>query len=124
MITIREMSPAQAAEATRAGEFGSSVREASPNVAVVLTQDWCGQWAALERSLRELAENPREEVTPEVTVFVLVYNLQPYFTEFLRFKEEVFGNDAIPYVRYYRQGRLIGQSNYVSGLQFLAYFKG
>ena len=126
MITIREMSPAEAAEAMRAGEFGASVREASPNVAVVLTQDWCGQWAALERSLRELAEPAGSALggTPEVTVFLLIYNLEPYFTEFMRFKEEVLGNDAIPYVRYYRNGRLVGQSNYVSGLQFLTYFQG
>lgn len=115
MITLQELSPLQAAQAMRDGEFGAAVREAGRNVAVVLTQDWCGQWAALERSLRELASCPPAGA-PELTVFLLVYNLHPFF------QENVLGNDQIPYVRYYREGRLIGQSNFASGRQFLSFF--
>jgi hypothetical protein len=96
------------------------VRAASRLVAVVLTQDWCGQWAAMDGYLGEMgARNPELELA----VFQLEYNRVDYFQEFLRFKEQVLGNAVIPYVRYYRDGLLIGQSNYVSERQFLSFFQ-
>jgi hypothetical protein len=120
MIRRRELSREQAAAAMRAGEFDDSVRNASRQVAVVLTQDWCGQWAAMDDYLGELDANHPEL---ELIVFQLEYNRVDYFQEFLHFKEEVLGNDAIPYVRYYRDGALVGQSNYVSERQFLSFFQ-
>jgi len=120
MISRRELTREQAELAMRQGEFDPSVRAASLQVAVVLTQDWCGQWAAMDRYLAELGARTPEL---ELVVFQLEYNRVDYFQEFLRFKEEVLGNDAIPYVRYYRDGLLVGQSNYVSELQFLSFFK-
>ena len=119
MIERRELSREQAAEAMRAGEFGEGVRRASRNVAVVLTQDWCGQWAAMDDYLQDLGARHPEL---ELVVFQLEYNRVDYFREFLRFKEEVLGNRLIPYVRYYRDGLLIGQSNYVAETQFLKNF--
>jgi hypothetical protein len=121
MIHRRELSREQAAAAMNAGEFDDGVRNASRQVAVVLTQDWCGQWAAMDEYLGELdARHPELELV----VFQLEYNRVDYFREFLRFKEEVLGNQLIPYVRYYRDGRLIGQSNFVSERQFLKNIAG
>jgi hypothetical protein len=121
MIHRRELSREQAAAAMNAGEFDDGVRNASRQVAVVLTQDWCGQWAAMDEYLGELdARHPELELV----VFQLEYNRVDYFREFLRFKEEVLGNQLIPYVRYYRDGRLVGQSNFVSERQFLKNITG
>jgi len=114
------LSREQAQAAMRQGEFDPGVRGASPWVAVVLTQDWCGQWAAMDGYLEEMVAR-RPEL--ELVVFQLEYNRVDYFQEFLRFKEDVLGNPLIPYVRYYRDGRLVGRSNYVSELQFLSFFQ-
>ncbi len=121
MLIRKQLSRAQAESAMQQGEFDDTVLGAARNVAVVLSQDWCGQWVEMDHWLEELAARPRAE-HPEVTVFHLLYNRVDFFQEFMFFKEDVFGNDLIPYARYYRDGRLIGQSNYVSALQFLARF--
>jgi hypothetical protein len=120
VIRRQELSRGQAESAMRQGEFDETVRGASPLVAVVLTQDWCGQWTAMDGYLSEMAARCPEL---ELTVFQLEYNRVDYFQEFLRFKEQVLGNAVIPYVRYYQDGRLVGQSNYVSERQFLAFFR-
>jgi len=120
MIRRLELTREQAALAMRQGEFDEGVRGASPLVAVVLTQDWCGQWAAMDGYLAEMVGRHPEL---ELTVFQLEYNRVDYFQDFLRFKEQVLGNAVIPYVRYYQDGRLIGQSNYVSERQFLEFFR-
>jgi hypothetical protein len=116
MIRRLQLSREQAAFAMRQGEFDEGVRGASPLVAVVLTQDWCGQWAAMDGYLAEMVGRHPEL---GLTVFQLEYNRVDYFQDFLRFKEQVLGNAVIPYVRYYRDARLVGQSNYVSERQFL-----
>jgi len=122
MIRRRPLSQAEAEHAMRHGEFSDELLGSAANVAVVLSQDWCGQWAAMDRYLRELAERPRPG-DPEVCVVELLYNRVPYFRDFLRHKEEVWGNAQVPYVRYYRGGRPVGQSNYVSMPQFLSFFR-
>jgi hypothetical protein len=121
-MTRREITPAQAEWAMRNGEFDDAVRGAARNVAVLMSQDWCGQWADMDRYLDRLAGNPQAR-EPDLVVFQLLYNRLDSFEEFLHFKERVLGNDQIPYVRYYREGRFIGQSNYVSELQFLSFFR-
>ena len=121
MVIRKQLSPAQAAAAMRQGEFDDSVLGAAANVAVVLSQDWCGQWVDMDRWLGELARAPRSE-HPGVVVFHLLYNREAFFQEFMQFKEDVLGNDLVPYVRYYRGGRLVGQSNHVSALRFLSWF--
>ncbi|MFP4705759.1 MAG: hypothetical protein ACLFMV_13210 [Spirochaetaceae bacterium] len=35
------------------GEFGEDVRGASENVAVILTQSWCPQWASMVKRFEE-----------------------------------------------------------------------
>ena len=120
MMRRQELSREQAAFAMLQGEFDEGVRGASRKVAVVLTQDWCGQWAAMDGYLAEMDARYPEL---ELTVFQLEYNQVDYFQDFLRFKEQVLGNAVIPYVRYYQDGRLIGQSNYVSERQFLGFFR-
>lgn len=122
MIERRSLTQAQAEQAMRSGEFGTDVIAAAPNVAVLLSQDWCSQYAALDRALDDLAARP-EPGQPSVTVFELLYNRVDYYEAFMRFKESRWRNYEIPYVRYYRGGRLVGESNYVGPERFLDFFR-
>jgi hypothetical protein len=118
MIVRKTLTRAQAERAMHHGEFDESVTRAAARVAVILTQDWCGQWTAMDRYLDELATSvPGPD--GELAIFHLVYNTVDFFHEFLSFKETVWRNALIPYVRYYRDGRFVAQSNFVSQKQFL-----
>lgn len=122
MISRKSLSRAQAEHAMRHREFDSSVTAAAPSVAVVLTQDWCGQWAAMDRDLAELAASGEHEDL-ELVIFHLAYNREDYFQRFLDLKERVWGNRLIPYVRYYRHGKLAGESNFASRREFLRHLQ-
>jgi hypothetical protein len=103
------------------GEFSSEIIESSPLVAVILTQSWCPQWLFMKNNLKKLAKmNEEGEQVPRV--FFAEYDRSSLFDRFRTFKEEIFGNDFVPYVRYYRDGCFIGSSNYVSLPGFLACF--
>ena len=99
--------------AMAAGEFGPEVTGASPSVAVVLTQSWCPQWKWMRAYLESL---PAEE---GYAVFWVEYDREDFFAPFMAFKEEVLGNREIPYVRYYRDGKLARESNYIDKAGFL-----
>ena len=88
------------------GEVPESIRTASEKVAVVLTQSWCPDWFVMRRYLDALDE-------PGLTVYAIVYDRLENFTDVMAFKETIFSNDLIPYVRYYRDGRLVAESNVV-----------
>src|ERR1017187_9214495 len=77
------------------GEFPESVRLAAPKVVVIMTQDWCGQWANMTAYL-------------------------PDFERIMSFKEDVFDNQQVPYVRFYRDGKLVRQSNWLPRGSFAA----
>ena len=118
MVSRRVLSRAQADYAMEHGELDGGVTQAAPRVAVVLSQDWCPQWVAMDRYLDELVV-AADEGRSDLVVYHLLYNRVEYFREFLRFKEQVWRNALIPYVRYYRQGALLRESNFVSQQQFL-----
>ena len=87
-------------------EVPDSVRSASERVAVVLTQSWCSDWSIMRRYLDTMDE-------PGLTVFYVEYDRKPFFREMMAMKETIFANYQIPYVRYYRDGALVAQSNLV-----------
>ncbi|MDR3630247.1 MAG: hypothetical protein P4L42_07915 [Desulfocapsaceae bacterium] len=90
-------------------EFGDDILGSASNVVVVLTQDWCPQWVAMKGFLSTFTA---------AEIYVLEYNLTDCFDRFRQFKEAVFDNDQIPYLRYYRNGSLVAVSNAVSEDQF------
>ncbi len=102
-------------------ELPDEVVGSAENVAVVLTQDWCPQWSAMERWIDDL-EDDESSSAVAIDVYQLLYNRKDYFQQFLRFKENVWQNRTIPYVRYYRNRRFIRDSNYVTREEFLAAF--
>lgn len=97
----------------REGEFEDCVLGAAPSVAVVLTQSWCPQWVWMRSYLAALAPDPTREV------FWVEYDLEDFFEPLMIFKERSFGNDQVPYVRYYRSGSLAAESNYIDQGGFL-----
>lgn len=94
----------------RDGELPAAVRAAAESVIVIWTQDWCPQWTDLKSWILEEAG--------DIPVFVLVYNRHPRFEELMRFKEEVWGNREIPYVRHYREGALVAAHNWLPRATF------
>jgi hypothetical protein len=94
-------------------EFAAHIAGAADSVAIVLTQSWCPQWSWMRSYLESL---PPEE---GIKVFWVEYDLEDFFEPLMNFKERVFGNFEVPYVRYYRQGSLVAQSNYIDKGGFL-----
>ena len=112
MNTIRTLTKDQLDALMSEGEFPESVRLAAPKVVVVMTQDWCGQWANMAAYLPDFAS--------EAAIFTVEYNLLPDFERIMTFKETVFDNQQVPYVRFYRDGKLVRQSNWVPRAAFAA----
>lgn len=95
-------------------EIPAEIINAGEKVAVVLTQNWCPQWVAMKMWL------PR--VDDDIKIFYQCYNVKAYSYKLMKVKESIFGNDLIPYVRYYRNGKLTKESNYVGKNDFLKEF--
>ena len=110
------LTQAQIRRAIDSGEFGNDVVRSAPRVAVVMTQSWCPQWHAVSRWIDELAQEAG------LDIFTVVYDEEPFYEEFMHFKETVFGNGLIPYIRYYAEGRLVKETNYTSKDFFLKAF--
>ncbi len=121
MLHRMVLSEPQARAAIEKGEFDMEVLRSSENVAIVLTQGWCFEWVSMARWLDRMAKR-REPVDIEIDVYELVYDRVDYFHDFLLFKETVFRNHRVPYVRYYVKGVLQSESNYVSAAEFLSHF--
>jgi glutaredoxin len=81
--------------------------------ALILTQSWCPQWTAMKNCLEQA------DKTGNITILYVEYDKEQFFQEFMKFKEETYGNREIPYVRYFKNGVFLGDSNYVSLEGFL-----
>lgn len=110
---LRRLTEEQCRDAIRDGEFGPDILNAASAVAVILTQHWCPQWRWMRAYLENLPETDRERI------FYVEYDKEPFFEEFLAFKEDRLGNREIPYVRFYRDGNHTDTSNFVSKDIFL-----
>ncbi len=94
------------------GDFSKKIRKHSGKVVVLMSQDWCPQWAAMKTFLGEF--------TAEASIFVLLYNRHRQFRQILDFKENRFHNDVIPYLRYYSDGELVAESAFLRRDAFAA----
>ena len=117
MVRRDKLAEEQAMYAIQHGDFPEELRKSQKNVAVVMTQDWCPQWGAMSTWLDTLKEDDLQ-----LDIYILLYNRERYFEEFLHFKETSWRNDLVPYVRYYTEGKFVGESNYVSRSEFLKSF--
>jgi hypothetical protein len=112
MPTIQTLTRAQLDALLSEGEFPESVRLAAPKVVVVMTQDWCEQWHDMASYLPGFVD--------QAAIFTIEYNLLSDFQRIMRFKEDVFQNGQVPYVRYYRGGKMVRQSNWLPRGSFAA----
>jgi hypothetical protein len=97
------------------GEFAQRLVGVADAVAIVLTQSWCPQWTWMRSYLAEIPPGEGREI------FWVEYDLEDFFEPFMKLKENVFGNDQVPYVRYYRGGKLVAESNYIDKGGFLRF---
>jgi hypothetical protein len=115
---MRKLSRDECFTAMKDGEFAPALRSAAEAVAIVLTQSWCPQWVWMRSYLEALPPDPSREE------FWVEYDREDFFEDLMKFKEEVFKNDQVPYVRYYRGGILVAESNFIDQGGFLRLLSG
>jgi hypothetical protein len=122
MVYVKPLPDEEAEFAIANLEFDARILASSPFVAVIMTQDWCFQWTSMSGWLDR---NPQQAtlIDEDCSIYTLIYNQKTYFREFLHFKETVWKNDRIPYVRYYKKGAFLMSSNFVSREQFFRNFQ-
>jgi hypothetical protein len=111
------LSKEQALRAIQNLEFSEDVTSSNKKVAVVMTQDWCSEWMGMKRWMDSM------EDIKGLDIYELIYNTVDYYNDFLQLKEKAWKNDLIPYIRYYADGVLIHQSNYIKKEDFLKILK-
>ena len=110
-----EITDEQAESIINERNIPEEIINSSQSVAVILTQNWCPEWVWMKSWL--------PKVDKHIKVFYLSYNIKPYSYKLMRVKEEAFENDLIPYIRYYKNGKLVHESNYTDKESFNAIFK-
>ena len=109
---ICKLSEEDCRAAVEKGEFDPALVSGSA-AAIILTQSWCPQWAAMKAYLPKV-----DEAMGDVRIYYVEYDIEPWqnleHEAFMAFKENTFNNREIPYVRYYRNGVYSRDSNYIS----------
>jgi hypothetical protein len=96
----------QCMEILSTGDIPAEVSGGNEKVAVIFTQSWCVDWLIMRSYARKIDNR-------DVSVYYVEYDKEPFYEEMRRFKETVYNNWSIPYVRYYRDGRLVGTTNLI-----------
>jgi hypothetical protein len=122
---LRKLSAEECHAARTQGDFLPALRNSAPATAIILTQSWCPQWRFMKIYLKDVeakANPPADE--HRAAIFWMEYDREDWYEDFLAFKEDVLGNREVPYVRFYRDGVLTGESNYISAQGFLSRLAG
>ena len=93
------------------GEFPADLTGSARRAALILTQSWCGDWLVMKPWLTDLEGT-------DTAVYYAEYDLEPWFDAFRTFKENRLGSHFVPYIRYYENGVLTGQSHGVGRRTF------
>lgn len=113
---IRELTEDECREAMEKGDFNASL-VSGPAAAIILTQSWCPQWAAMKAYLGDI-----EKAAPNLNIYYVEYDIAAWNRlenhAFMAFKENSCNNREIPYVRYYLKGGFSRDSNFVSAEGF------
>lgn len=112
MINRKTIPEEKVRQAMVSGEFGADVAGSAEKVVVIMTQDWCPQWVHMKTWLDGI------ETAGTVDVYEVEYNRESYFDEFMSFKENTWKNDLVPYLRFYRDGKLVKETNYINRIEF------
>ncbi len=119
MFRIHPLPQAEVQHALQHGEFSPDITT-RPS-AVIMSQDWCPDWRAMEKWLDAWKTHNKPE--QDIDIYLYLYNRSPEFLKFLALKENIWNNHLIPYVRYYCGRHLIAESNYVTPEGFLKRFE-
>lgn len=123
MLELKKFTPDQLTFAIENGEFQPEVLRSAPLVACLMTQSWCPQWVFMRSWLKRLSGATADTEGLEIAAFELEYDRIPLFSEFRNLKEQVWNSWEVPYVRYYADGTLVHESNFVSAMTFLKNFR-
>ena len=119
---IRKLTEAECRAAMETGDFDASL-VSGPAAAIILTQSWCPQWTAMKAYLPKV-----EAALGDIKIHYVEYDREPWENlnneAFMTFKENTYDNRQIPYVRYYRNGVFIRDSNYISLDGFISRLSG
>ncbi len=113
MINKHIIKTEQAMYAIENGEFEPKMIASKNKVIIILTQDWCPQWVDMKSWVYKL------ELEEDIDIYELEYNNADYFNEFMTFKENHWKNYKVPYLRFYKEGNLVKQTNYISKAKFI-----
>ncbi len=91
------------------GEFSDDVIKSAKKVAVILTQNWCPQWIHMHSYTKKMKD---------FAIFYIEYNRSDVTDELMPYKEQVFNNHLIPYVRFYENGVCFQTTNYITKKEF------
>ena len=108
-----KLTEAQCRAAMIQKDFGPDILGSEPSVAIALTQSWCPQWLWMKAWL------PRAADLPGLGVYWVEYDREDFHESFMEFKENTYGNREIPYIRYYRNGEFLRDSNFIDKSAFL-----
>lgn len=111
-MAYRTLTAKECSDAMNTGEFTLALSSSSPRTAVILTQSWYPQWTSMRAYAKDMAEGG------EADVLYVEYDREPWFEEFMAFKEYRLGNRTIPYVRFYADGKLTAESNFIGKDRF------
>lgn len=114
MVTLSEKDLLYAMEK---GEFSRDILQKQENVVILFTQDWCPQWKRMEKYLKEA------KADKDILIYVCIYNQNNMFDRIRNFKESIWGNDLIPYLRFYHHGNFVKESNYLAESAFFDSFE-
>lgn len=84
--------------------------KSSENILVVFTQDWCPNW----KNLNDELLNNKETTEIDIDLYTAIYNKSKLFEDFKSFKEDFWLSHLIPYLRYYKNGELLWETNHLS----------
>ncbi len=116
-MKIQKLTPEQLLQTIQNGEFDTQLLCAKEYTVVLMSQSWCPQFLMVRRMIEKLPE------MESVQVLETVYDKDPAGKEFMTFKEAVFQNHLIPYLRFYKNGALRKETNYISKGAFLQHIE-
>lgn len=97
------------------GEFPTSLLVKTEKTVIMMSQSWCPQFLIMRSMIKNLPQNQ------DLTVYLTVYDKKSYGKKVQKFKEDIFNNHLIPYLRFYKNGALYKETNYISKGAFLKF---
>lgn len=118
MNKIIELTEDQVLEFVQSEDALTKLAHSDDYVALIMTQDWCPQWHAMEKYLAKVSAQQNDKDQKSTTIYWTSYNKLNAFETIMKYKESQWKNEEVPYVRYYHNGTLVGESNFVSRFIF------